>query len=100
MKVTIKYILYFATAVIHACVDPISFETDSVDGQLVFYGNFTQLNEKHIFNISQTSEFGKSATPVSGASIDIIDDQGNCANYQEIDLGIYQLAAEIGRAHV
>ncbi len=86
--------LCFLTAVIHACVDPISFETDSVNGELVFYGNFTQLNENHIFNISRTSDFGKPVTPVLGASIIILDDQGNSADYQEIDLGKYQLAAD------
>jgi len=91
MKVTIKYMLYFGMVFIHSCVDPISFETDSAESQLVFYGNFSQLNEKHIFNISQTSVFGKLATPVSGAIIVIIDDQGNCADYQETDLGKYEL---------
>lgn len=93
MKVTIKYMLYFGMVFIHSCVDPISFETDSAESQLVFYGNFSQLNEKHIFNISQTSVFGKLATPVSGAIIVIMDDQGNCADYQETDLGKYELDA-------
>lgn len=94
MKVTIKYMLYFVTAVIHACVDPISFETDSVDGELVFYGNFSQLNQNHIFNISLTSELGKSVTPISGAVIEIMDAQGKCADYQEVETGKYQLAAD------
>lgn len=85
--------LYFMTAIIQSCVDPISFETNSVEGQLVFYGNFTQLDEKHIFNISQTSDFGKPVLPVSGAIVVIVDDQGNSADYSEIDLGIYELAA-------
>jgi len=86
--------LCYLMAVIHACVDPISFETDSEEGQLVFYGNFTQLDENHIFNISRTSDFGKPVTPVSGAFIVIMDDQGNSADYEEIDLGKYQLAAD------
>ena len=94
MKVTLKYMLYFLTAVIHACVDPISFETDSVNGELVFYGNFTQLDENHIFNISRTSDFGKPAVPVSGAFIEIMDDQGNCADYQEVETGKHQLTAD------
>lgn len=92
MKATSIYILCLAAAFIQACIDPISFETNSEGGQLVFYGNFSQLNEEHLFYISQTSDFGKPVVPVTGASIVIIDDQGNSADYQEIELGKYQLS--------
>ena len=95
MKLKYKYILCFVMALVYGCVDPISFETASVEGQLVFYGNFTQLDENHIFNISQTSDFGKPAFPVSGGTIVIIDDRGNAADYHEITPGIYQL--DIGK---
>jgi len=91
MKLKYKYILCVVMALVYGCVDPISFETASVEGQLVFYGNFTQLDENHIFSISQTSDFGKPAIPVSGATIVIIDDRGSNADYHEITPGKYQL---------
>ena len=93
MKLACKYILFLVSVFIQSCVDPISFETDSVGGDLVFYGNFTQLDEPHIISISKTTEFGKLPAPVSGATIIIMDDLANCAEYQEIDLGKYQLSA-------
>ena len=52
------------------------------------------MNEKHIFNISWTSDFGKPAIPVSGASVVIKDDQGNCGDYEEFESGKYELTAE------
>lgn len=76
-----------------SCVDPISFQTNSENDQLVFYGVFTQLEESHSFSISRTIDFGLPAVPVSDATITIYDDRGNSANYLEIELGKYQLGA-------
>lgn len=80
--------------VLQSCVDPILFETDLGERELVFYGNFTQLNENHIFTISRTSDFGKPVIPVTGASVVIKDDQGSCADYEEFESGRYELAAD------
>jgi len=93
MKVAFRYLLFLLLVFQQSCVDPISFKTESAGGQLVFYGNFSQLNEKHIFNISRATDFGKPVIPISGASIIIMDDQGNRADYEEIELGKYELAA-------
>ena len=73
-------------------VDPISFEIESETGQLVLYGNFSQLEENHLFKISRTSDFDRPTTPVSGALVTLKDDHGNSATYQEIALGKYQLS--------
>jgi hypothetical protein len=52
-----------------SCVDPISFQTNSENDQLVFYGVFTQLEESHSFSISRTLDFGLPPVPVSDATI-------------------------------
>jgi len=79
---------------ISSCVDPISFETDSAGGELVFFGNFTQLEEKHFFNISRTSDLGEPVVPVTDALVVIKDDLGNSAVYEEIEPGKYELEAD------
>jgi len=84
-----RYIITLVLAVLQSCVDPISFETDPGGPQLVFYGIFTQTNEEHIFTIFFTSDFGKPGIPVSGASVIIKDEQGNCADYEEYEEGKY-----------
>ena len=92
IRIKILYILV-CMIIIQSCVDPISFKTDSKKSQLAFYGNFTQLTAKHIFTISRTSDFGQPVIPVSGASVSIKDDHGICADYEEIESGIYELDA-------
>jgi len=91
IKITVLTCLF----AILSCVDPVSFDTDSGRGELVFFGNFTQLQENHVFNISRTSDFGKPVIPVSSALIYIFDDQGNSAVYQEIEPGKYELDADL-----
>ena len=73
------------------CVDPISFETQAEEGQLVFFGIFSQLEQIHTFSITETTEFNKQATPVQGAEVVLWDDQGNSAAYREMPEGIYEL---------
>jgi len=91
---TIGTVIFFLLVILSSCVDPIFFETDAGRSQLVFFGNFTQLNEKHIFTISRTSDFGNPVIPVTGASVVIKDNQGNCADYDEFEMGKYELAAD------
>ena len=80
---------------ISGCVDPISFDTESESGHLVIYGNFSQLNQEHMVAISMTSGFGTPPTPVQGACVEISDDTGNFANYQETESGNYFLPADV-----
>jgi hypothetical protein len=87
-------LLIFSMVLTLACVDPITFETASETGQLVFYGEFTQVKENHVFTVARTSEFGKPTIPLSGAAISIFDDLGNAAPYVETDNGKYILNAE------
>ena len=87
-----RYGIMLVFAVLQSCVDPIIFETDPGEAQLIFYGNFTQLDEENTFTISHTSDFGKPGIPVSGASVVIKDELGNCADYEEYEDGKYVLA--------
>ncbi len=93
MRGGLRYLLW-VLVILSSCVDPISFKTESTGRQLVFDGYFTQLNENHFFKISRTADFGKTILPVSGASVAIIDDLGNSADYEEIDLGNYELCTD------
>jgi len=93
MRVNYLHMVYLVLMTLGSCVDPISFETASETGQLVLYGNFSQLEETHLFTISRTADFDRPAIPVSGALLTLKDDLGNSAVYQEIDQGNYQLNA-------
>ena len=88
--------LYLAVGIITtSCVDPIPLEPGNMDGELVFYGVYTQLDESHYFSISRTTDFGNPVPPVTGAQVVIFDSQGNSAQYAEKDSGIYQLEAGV-----
>ena len=80
--------------IITSCVDPISFETSSEIGEVVFYGEFNQFSENHVINISRTSNFGSMTVPESEADVQIFDNLGNNAAYVEQDSGTYELEAE------
>ena len=94
MRIMVKYLLYCLAVVFPACIDPISFDTTAGENELVFFGNFTQLCEDHEFFITQTSSLGEPPIPVPGATVIIVDDEGNSADYQEIEPGKYLLTAE------
>ena len=94
MRHLVQYLICLVVAILGACVDPISFEVDSEEGDLVLYGNFSQLEESHFFNISRTAEFNRPTTPVSGATVEIKDNEGNVATYQEVEAGKYELRSD------
>lgn len=88
--------VFTAILLVHAtaCVDPISFDTDTESGQLVFYGVFTQINKTHLFAISKTTSLGNPTEAVNGARVMIHDSEGNSASYQEKTDGLYELSSE------
>jgi hypothetical protein len=88
VKASLLFLILIAA---HSCVDPIFFDTDSTAQRIVFYGTFSQLKETQSLRISLTSSFGEQGTPITGASVVIKDDLGNCANYEETDAGKYEL---------
>ena len=92
MKKVVVLILVYVS-LLAGCVDPIDFETDTEESQLVFFGNFSQLDQAHSFSISQTSDFDKIATPVEGAEVVLWDEDGNSAVYADIGEGNYELPA-------
>ncbi len=94
MRKVLKYLLLYILAFFSGCVDPITFETGSADNQVVFFGNFTQLCTDHIFNITQTANLGEPPIPVSGAVVVIMDDEGNSADYLEVEPGKYLLTPD------
>lgn len=95
MKRLSTYLLWIVVTSMGACIDPISFETEPGEPELVFFGNFTQICQDHIFTISRTSEIGTPPTPVTGAAITIFDDLGASAAYVETEPGTYLLSSDL-----
>ena len=74
------------------CVDPIAFDASDEFPRLVVFGSFTQQSIDHEIEIRRTSSFGNIGSVVSGAIVEIIDEEGKRAQYVENYEGKYILA--------
>jgi hypothetical protein len=75
-----------------SCVDPIPFETEVEIPKMVVFGTFTQQSKDHEITINRTGKFGSIGRPVGGAIVEIINDEGERAQYVEGEVGRYILS--------
>ena len=86
------------------CIDPIAFEAEDESRKLVIFGTFTQLSQEHEVSIWRTGKFGSLGTWVQGATVQLMDDEGNNAQYIDAGEGTYllpegALCGEVGKAY-
>ena len=95
MKSVKGYINFVLKAVLllgmTGCVDKIPFEAEQEIPKLVIFGSFTDQSGDHEVFIRSTSFFGSMGRPISGANVEIRDQEGNEAGYLEAEEGRYIL---------
>ncbi|MGB3849045.1 MAG: DUF4249 domain-containing protein [Tunicatimonas sp.] len=79
----------------NACVEPISFDTDPLGGQLIVTGGITNAVGTYGVVLKETDENRAFPVPVSGAAVTLRNDQGQRELLREQDDGRYRTAGEI-----
>ncbi len=75
-----------------SCVEPFEPEISRYEDIIVVYGTFTDKDEDHYVNISQTTGYyDYDKRRLSGAVVALEDSEGNMATYQEVSDGRYCL---------
>jgi hypothetical protein len=90
--------------IVTACIDLIEFPLKNEAKQLVVFGQLTNLDEPHYLYLSETFSGSKNPliingvlittalpSPVKGARVTLLDNQGNSYPYLEIEPGKYEL---------
>ncbi|OEK06571.1 DUF4249 family protein [Roseivirga misakiensis] len=73
------------------CAEVIELENDRIGGQLVIFGRITNGGDGNIVNITRTQEDGQAPLDISGATVVVVDENGNREQYVEIGPGTYEL---------
>jgi hypothetical protein len=85
-------------ALLGSCLTPIERNSDYIGGQLVISGQISPLEEQNIITLGRTAFSVRLPEPVSGATITLMDDQGNESFYLEDPevAGTYRLPSVTG----
>ena len=74
------------------CSEVIDLSVVEEGGQLVIYGNVTNIREGNFVTIFRTGDLGGEQVPVLGANVTLYDDQGQSAVFAPTDSGRYEMA--------
>jgi hypothetical protein len=74
-----------------SCTERIDIDLDDSYTRLVVYGTITTDTTRHFIELSTTSSYyyNEAPPPVTGASLEISDDQGNSESLNEVEPGKY-----------
>lgn len=86
------------------CVDPIPFQADDDIPQLVIFGSFTDQSKDHEVLIRSTGKFGSIGSPITGAIVEVINDEEERGQFVEAEEGQYilpegEMCGEPGKAY-
>ena len=90
MKKTTIY-LFAIISVLSSCTERIDIDLDETYTRLVVYGMITTDTTTHFIELSKTTDYyyNEAPPPVTGASVEISDDQGNVYELTESEPGKY-----------
>lgn len=91
-----KSVIYLLLSMLflQACSDVVDLKTSPGESQLLVFGRITDGLEGNVIELSLTSAINGEQTPVSGAAIRVIAENGDAETYQEAEPGRYELANE------
>jgi hypothetical protein len=90
------------------CVDPFSTETKKQSSQITVEGQITSGPPPYNIKITESANYSRNLDGitryVSGANVQVCDDEGNCIPFFEVEAGRYQTAVgapqgEIGKSY-
>ncbi|MBL7858254.1 MAG: DUF4249 domain-containing protein [Cyclobacteriaceae bacterium] len=82
----------FVLTITNNCIDPILFPINTTTASnLVIYGQLTDIDEPHYVYIQRSSVDDKAPTPVRGAAVTLVDEEGTRYPFKEDKPGRYKL---------
>ena len=87
--------LFFFIGTLTTCSEVIDLDTDEQGGELVIYGRISNSTYGNYVEVSLTSELGQAPTPVSGAIVKVIDQNGIEEQLKETEPGRYDFEGKI-----
>lgn len=94
---TLKLVTYFVSLILvtSSCIDPLDFWQETQEGQLIIYGLFTDLDDKHVVNISTSAPLAFRPKGVSNASVYLLIEGEEKIAYLNKGNGVYELEGVI-----
>ncbi|WP_425639196.1 DUF4249 family protein [Algoriphagus yeomjeoni] len=74
-----------------SCIEPLDFWQETQEGQLIIYGLFTDIDDKHVVNISTSAPLAFRPKGVSNAAVYLLTDGENRTQYFSKGNGVYEL---------
>jgi hypothetical protein len=74
-----------------SCIEPLDFWQETQEGQLIIYGLFTDIDEKHVVNISTSAPLAFRPKGVSNAAVYLLTDGEEKISYFNKGNGVYEL---------
>lgn len=96
----VKYFCYLILAWLFGCTEVINLKNDSTGDDLVIFGRITNGGIGNIVTITRTEPEGQDPSPVSGAVVTVIDQNGLEEQYVEAEPGTYELCRTIVQGQV
>jgi hypothetical protein len=95
MTITNSSLLKFAIRIapfiiLISCISPIDFRVENRGGQLVVSGQVSSLADRNEIRLGRTAD-GRLPFPITGATIQLLDNMGNSLLYNETEEGVYKL---------
>ncbi|MFY0593463.1 DUF4249 family protein [Roseivirga sp.] len=91
-RIVLLLLLVFIT---FSCAEVIDLKNERTGGQLVIFGRITNGGDGNSVNITRTQEEGLAPLNVSGATVVVIDENGNREQYVESSPGVYDLGRNL-----
>ncbi|MCH6197962.1 DUF4249 domain-containing protein [Aquiflexum sp. LQ15W] len=84
------FLLYLVLPV--SCIDKLDFVGETKEGQLVIYGLFTDINERQVVNVSQTTATGLAPKGIPNAQVYLLNSrEERVARYNSVGNGDYEI---------
>lgn len=92
-KISVRLLMVFAIylSLPISCIDKLDFVGETREGQLVIYGLFTDIDERQVVNVSQTSLSGLAPRGIPNASVSVLSESGARFPYFSLGNGEYEL---------
>ncbi|WP_296704884.1 DUF4249 domain-containing protein [Algoriphagus sp.] len=78
-------------SVTFSCIEPLDFWQETQEGQLIIYGLFTDVDDKHVVNISTSAPLAFRPKSVSNAAVYLLTDGEDRISYSNKGNGVYEL---------
>ncbi|MEN2283509.1 DUF4249 family protein [Algoriphagus sp. SE2] len=89
----LKQLSFFSFLILisFSCIEQLDFWQETQEGELIIYGLFTDIDDKHVVNISTSAPFGFRPKGVSNATVYLLTKGEEKLSYLNKGNGVYEL---------